>query len=86
MKKLILLTSLVLSSLALADMVHQTGNGVAPSSDKLNLAHQCFSEAITAGCRSPREDRANFRECVRDNAETFSSDCQAFVTRIYGKK
>lgn len=77
---------LALSFSARAGLVHKDGQGNPPSEARAKMARECFNEAISSGCKSPREGRQEFRKCVRDSMETFSSECRAFITRKYGRK
>lgn len=86
MKNFILLVALIFSYNALASMSHKSGIGAAPTVEKKEIAHACFSEALVSGCHSPREDRHNFRICVRDKMDSFSSECQTFISRLYGRR
>ncbi len=67
-------------------MSHKSGIGAEPSETKKVLAHACFSEALASGCHSPREDRHNFRICVRDKMDSFSIECQTFISKLYGRR
>ena len=71
---------------ASAGLIHKDGQGQEPSAARTQMAKQCFDEAISSGCRHPREGRQEFRSCVRENLETFSSECRGFITRKYGRK
>lgn len=86
MKNLLVLLAFLFSVNALASMSHKSGIGAEPSETKKELAHGCFSEALSSGCHSPGEDRQSFRECVRDKLDTFSPECQTFISRLYGRR
>ncbi len=86
MKNFIVLVACLYSISSFASMSHKAGIGAPPSKAKKELSHACFSEALASGCHSPREDRRNFRVCVRDKMDSFSPECQSFISQLYGRR
>lgn len=86
MKELFVLIALFFSLNSMASMTHKSDVGNEPSQAKKELALKCFSEAVSSGCRSPQEDRQSFRECVKERMDSFSSECETFMSRLYGRK
>lgn len=85
MKNFILMCALTFSLQSLAHVHYRAGDEAVPTPKRAQTAKQCFSEALSSGCGHPRENREEFRLCVRDQVGSFSPDCQAFITRLYGK-
>jgi hypothetical protein len=85
MKNFILLAALTLSVEAYANADYRAGDEDVPTKARTQTARQCFSEAVSSGCRHPREGREEFRACVRDQMGSFTSGCQTFMSRLYGK-
>jgi hypothetical protein len=85
MKNIILLAALTFSWHAFSSANHRAGDEGIPTASRINTSRQCFSEAVSSGCRHPNEGREEFRSCVREQMESFSSGCQTFMTKLYGK-
>ncbi len=86
MKNLFIVIAFLISVNSMASMSHKSDMGTEPSEAKKELAQGCFSEAVSSGCHSPQEDRQSFRECVRERMDSFSTECETFMSRLYGRK
>lgn len=85
MKNFILLAALAFSWHSLAHIEYRPGDEGRPTALRAQVAKECFSEAVSSGCRHPRDGREQFRSCVRDQMPSFTTGCQTFMARLYGK-
>lgn len=86
MKQIMLLAALAYSWQSFAHIDYRPGDEEVPTEARKSLAKQCFSEALSSGCQHPRENRKEFRECIKDQVGSLSTGCQTFMTKLYGKR
>ncbi len=84
MKKIILVASLLLSFTAMADIDYE-GETPNPTPEEISRNRACFEDLARQGCGDAGEDPEHFRSCMSNVYSSLSQDCQALMTKLYGK-
>lgn len=84
--KLFVMTALLFSFFAHADLEHREGQESKPTVENLSRSRGCFKEIKEQGCGHPRENQDFFSFCLQLKLESLTSDCQGFFSKLYGKR
>lgn len=83
MKNIILMTGLLFSFQAFADIEYVEDNQSKPTETEISKNRTCFQELERQGCGDPGEDPQQFRSCMSNVYSTLSTDCKALMTELY---
>ncbi len=84
MKKIILITGLLLSFASMADIAYE-GETSNPTPEEISRNRACFEDLARQGCGDAGEDPAHFRACMSNVYTSLAQDCQALMTKLYGE-
>ena len=83
MKNIILMTGLLLSFQAFADIEYVEDNQAKPTQVEISKNRACFQELERQGCGDPGDDPQQFRSCMSNVYSTLTTDCKALMTKLY---
>jgi hypothetical protein len=83
MKKLFIISSLMLSLTSFATIEHSDMNTSKPTETEVETNRKCFRQLEDEGCGDPGEDIHRFRVCMNNVFPTLTKSCQKLMTDLY---
>lgn len=86
MKNFLLISSMLFSLSAFANIDEASAVAVEPTESELKVSRACFSELETLGCGHPRDDQEHFESCLNNVYSSLTTSCKKMMTELYGVK